>query len=97
MSACAAFSRATIASAWPSSSRPASVIATGPRAAGPLDELLADDPLERGDLLADGRLRVAEPARRAAERALLRHRLQRGEVPQLDAEPTIRFHNRHQL
>ena len=29
-----------------------------PRTAGPLDELRADDLLEPGDLLADGRLRV---------------------------------------
>ena len=65
----------------------------GARAAGALDELLADDPLERGDLLADRRLGVAEPLRRPAERAFRRDRLQRGEVPELDAEPTIRFHN----
>ena len=66
------------------------------RAAGPLDEPLADDPLERRDLLADRRLRVAEPLRGAAERALVRERLQRGEVAHLDAEPTIRFHDRYQ-
>ena len=65
-----------------------------PRAAGPLDELLADDPLERRDLLADRRLRVAEPLGRASERALARERLQGGEVPELDAEPSIRFHDR---
>ena len=76
----------------------------GPRPAGTLDELLADDPLERRDLLADRRLRVAEAARGAAERALLRKRLQRREMAQLDAEPaigfhllTIRFHNGNEL
>ena len=42
------------------------------RAARPLDEPLADDPLERRDLLADRRLRVAEPLRGASERALVR-------------------------
>ena len=59
----------------------------GPRAARPLDEPLADDPLERRDLLADRRLRVAEPLGGPAERALVRERLQRGEVAELDAEP----------
>ena len=96
-SACAAWRRATIDSAWRSSSRPASVSETGARAARALDEPLADDPLERRDLLADRRLRVAEPFRRAAERALVRERLQRCEVADLDAEPTIRFHDRFQL
>ena len=66
----------------------------GPRTAGALDERLADDPLERRDLLADGRLRVAEPLRGAAERALARDRVERGEVANLDAEPLIRLSDR---
>jgi hypothetical protein len=66
------------------------------RPARPLDEALADDPLEGGDLLADGGLGVAEPLRRPAERALGRHRFQRGEMAQLDAQPSIRFHDRYQ-
>ena len=60
-----------------------------PRPAGPFDEPLADDSLERRDLLADGRLRVAEPVRGAAERPLLGDGLQRREVPELDAEPAV--------
>ena len=67
-----------------------------PRPAGPLDELLADDPLERRDLLADRGLRVAEPLCGPAEGALRRDRLQGREVPQFDAKPTIRFHNENQ-
>ena len=43
----------------------------GPRPAGAREQLLADDLLERRDLLADGRLGVAEPLRGAAEGALL--------------------------
>ena len=61
-----------------------------------VEQALADDPLEGRDLLADGGLRVAETLRRAAERARLRNRLERSEMPQLDAEPPIRFHDRHQ-
>ena len=57
----------------------------GPRAARALDEPLADDALERGDLLADRRLRVAEANRRPAERAFVRECLEGGEVPHLDA------------
>ena len=56
-----------------------------PRAAGPVEELLSDDPLELRDLLADGRLRVAELARGAAERAGAGDRFQSGEMPQIDA------------
>ena len=66
------------------------------RSAGALDELLADDLLERLDLLADRRLRVAEPLRGAAERPLGGDGLQRGEMPQFDSEPAIRFHDRDQ-
>ena len=60
------------------------------RAAGALDELLADDALEGRDLLADGRLGVAELEGGAAERAGPGDRLERREVPHLDAEPVVR-------
>src|SRR5581483_5056616 len=40
------------------------------RATGTIHEPLADDPFEDGDLLADRRLRVAEPPRVPSERAL---------------------------
>ncbi len=66
----------------------------GPRAARTLDQRLADDPLERRDLLAHRRLRVAEPLGRAAERALARDRVERGEMPHLDPEPLIRLCDR---
>ena len=55
----------------------------GPRAAGALDQPLADDLLQLGDLLADRRLRVAELPRRTAERAGARERLQGSQMPQL--------------
>ena len=61
-----------------------------PRAAGALDELLAHDALEGGDLLAHGRLGVAELEGGAAERACPGHRFERREVPHLDAEPVVR-------
>ena len=67
-----------------------------PRPSGPLDEALADDPLERRDLLADGRLRVAEPAGGAPEGVLRSERLQRRQMAHLDPEPAIRFHDRTQ-
>ena len=51
------------------------------RPAGPLDELLPDDALERLDLLAHGRLGVAELLGGAPERALLGHRLKGREMP----------------
>ncbi len=65
-------------------------------AAGTLHELLADDPFECLDLLADRGLRIAELLRGATERAFFRHRLQSGEVADLDAEPSIRPHDRHE-
>jgi len=49
-----------------------------------------------GDLLADRGLRVAEPLRRPAERALVRDRLERDEMSQLDPKPTISLHDRKQ-
>ena len=51
------------------------------------DERHADDPLERLQLLADGRLRVAEPHGGAAHRSLARDRLQRCEVAQVEPGP----------
>ena len=64
-----------------------------PRASRSLDELLADDPLERRDLLADRRLRVAKSFSGPPERALAGERLQGGEMPQFDAQPPIRRAN----
>ena len=66
------------------------------RSARPLDEPLADHPLERLDLLADRGLGVAEALRGPAERALLGDRLKRGEMPQFHPEPSIRPHNRNE-
>jgi hypothetical protein len=53
----------------------------------PLDQPVADAPLEDGDLLADRRLGEAEARGRAAERPLAGNRPQRREVAQLDAGP----------
>ena len=92
MSARAAERRETIASAWRSSSSPASVSETF-GALRVLDELLADDPLEGRDLLADRGLRVAERDGGATERRLTGDGLQRDQVAKLDAEPTIRIHD----
>ena len=52
---------------------------------GPLDELLPDHPLELGDLLADGGLRVAELTRSQAERAVPGDGVERHEMAELDA------------
>ena len=66
------------------------------RPAGPLDELRADDPLERLDLLADRGLRVAEALGGAPERPLLGDRLERRQMPDLDPEPSISSHDRYE-
>ena len=66
----------------------------GARTARSLEQPLSDDAFERLDLLADGGLRVPERLRRAPERALPGDGLQGGQVAELDAEPTIRFHDR---
>jgi hypothetical protein len=66
------------------------------RPAGALHEPRPDDPLEQRELLADRRLRVAESSRRGAERALAGDRIERGEMANLDAEPTIRISHQHQ-
>ena len=47
----------------------------------------ADDPLERLQLLADGRLRIAQADGRAADRSLARDRLERGEMAQIETGP----------
>ena len=47
----------------------------------------ADDPLERPQLLADSRLRVAELRGGAAHRTLARDRLERGEVAEFEPGP----------
>ena len=70
----------------------------GSRPARPLEQPLADDPLKGLDLLADRRLRIAERLRGAAEGALARDSLERGQMPHLDPQPplrrSIRFHDR---
>ena len=67
-----------------------------PRAAGTVDEPLPDVALELRDLLADGGLGVAELAGRAAEGARAADGLQGRQMAQLDAQPSITFHNRNQ-
>jgi hypothetical protein len=68
---------------------PARSAAMSARAAGTLDELLADDSLQRRDLLADSGLRVAELERCTAEGARAGDGLERCEMPHLDAEPAL--------
>ena len=68
----------------------------GPRATRAVDEPLADRPLERGDLLADGRLRIAELSGGAAEGARASDGLEGREMAQFDAEESIAFHNRNE-
>ena len=63
------------------------------RSARSLDEPLVDDPLEGCDLLADGRLCVAELGRRASEGTHPRDGLERREVTHLNTQPMIRFCN----
>jgi hypothetical protein len=47
----------------------------------------ADDPLERLQLLADCRLRIAQANGRAADRSLARNRLECGEMAQIETGP----------
>ena len=61
----------------------------GLRTGRAMDETMADDPLERCDLLADRGLNVPKRTRGPAERRLLRDRHERGEMPKLDAEPFV--------
>ena len=49
-----------------------------------IEHLLADRALERGDLLTDRRLRVAETFGCTSERALGRHRVERHEMAQFE-------------
>ena len=63
-------------------------------ATGALDQPEPDDPLERRDLLGDRRLRVAEILGGLAERPLVRDRLERDEMAEIEAEPAISFHDR---
>jgi hypothetical protein len=58
------------------------------RDAWAVHELRPDDALERGELLADGRLRVPEAARCAVERRLLGEGLERSQVSDLDPVPS---------
>jgi hypothetical protein len=53
----------------------------------PLDQAVADPPLQEGDLLADRRLSEAEPRGGAAERSLSSDCAQRGEMTKLDTGP----------
>ena len=62
-----------------------------PPAAGALEQAHAGRPLQRRDLQAHRRLRVAELLRRARERARHRDGLERGQVADLDAEQSMRF------
>ena len=82
-----------IDSAWRSSSAPASVSETARGPPGRSSKPLADESLQGLDLLADRRLGVAERDGSAAERALAGDGLQSCKVTELDAEPTIRFHD----
>ena len=66
---------------------PASVSSTARIPGRARHERHADDPLERPQLLADRRLRVAEPHGGAAHRTLARDRLERGEVAQIEPGP----------
>ena len=52
------------------------------RAAGPVEQRLPHRALQRGDLLADRRLRVAQPGRRATEGAGRRDGVERHEMAQ---------------
>ena len=64
----------------------------GARSTGTVEQGPADEPLEGGDLLADSRLRVAEPDRRTAERALRRHCIERRKVAQFEVAKLLHVH-----
>ena len=85
--------RATIASACRSKKLTRLGERDGARATRPFDQFLADGTLQRRHLLADRGLRVAERLRGPAEGAVLRDRLERHQVAQLEREKTIRLHN----
>ena len=60
----------------------------------PVEESHARDALERRDLLADRRLRVAEASARGGERAGVDHGLERGEMSYLDTLQSIEICDR---
>ncbi len=64
----------------------------GSWATGAVEHLLADRPLERGDLLADRRLGVAEPLGGPGERALGGDRIERQQVPEVEVAPRRHEH-----
>jgi hypothetical protein len=68
---------------------------------GSLDEPLADDGLERGDLLTDRGLGVAELLRCAPEGAELGDGVEREQVAELESAPNSRWanelHHKHSL
>src|SRR4051812_45273949 len=60
---------------------------------GALEQALPDDLLQGRDLLADGRLGVAEHLGCLRERARLRDRRKRSQMPQIEARPKIAQHD----
>ena len=60
--------------------------------AGPVEHLLADGALQRSDLLADGRLGVAQPFGSPRERALAGHRIECQEVSEIEVTPRRHEH-----
>ena len=62
-------------------------------AGGALEQALSDDLLQGRDLLADGRLGVAEHLGASRERARLGDRRKRGEMPEVEAWPKITHHD----
>src|SRR5262245_36641523 len=60
---------------------------------GALEQALPDDLLECCDLLADGRLGVAEHLSGTCKRARLGDRRERGKMPQVEAGPKIAQHD----
>ena len=61
---------------------------------GAIEHTLAGDPLERRDLLADRRLRVAQPVGGAPERALVGDRIERHEVAEFEVPELRHEHQR---
>jgi hypothetical protein len=64
-----------------------SVSRTGREPPRALDELLADDPLEGNDLLADARLGVVQVRSGVVERAVLSNRFEREKIAQRQTGP----------
>jgi len=63
-----------------------------PSAPGALDQATAGQPFERGDLMADRGLDVAEAGRGATERPLARDGFERDKMAKLDARPPLARH-----